>query len=129
VAEGPVATVKMADAKQVVGLIADLDNKDFAVRDQAMRLLEKFGEAAEPALRKTLAGNTTLEARQRLERLLQKRAKNVLSQRGAIEALELIDTAEARQVLESLARSATNPGVAQAASAACQRLSRKRKDG
>ena len=118
-----------ADAKQVARLLADLESKDYGMRDQATRTLEKWGEAAEPALRKTLAGNPPLEVRQRLERLLQKRAKDILQQQRAIEALELMDTVEALEVLSLLAQTAVNPQVAQAAAAAGQRLRARRAVG
>jgi RNA polymerase sigma factor (sigma-70 family) len=114
--------VAPADDKQVAALVADLESKDFAVRDQASRMLAKWGEAAEPALRKVLAGNPTLEVRQRIARVLEKRRRDVLRQHRAIEVLELIDTPVARQALASLARTATNPEVVQAAAAAGQRL-------
>jgi hypothetical protein len=116
--------VMPADGQLVAKLIADLDSKDFAVRDQAARKLDELGEAAETALRTTLKGDPTLEVRQRVELLLTKRAGPVLRQLRAIEALEHIGTPEARQVLTALAKTAPNPQVAQAASAALERLAR-----
>jgi hypothetical protein len=43
----------------------------------------------------------------------------------AIDALEQIGTAEARQVLEALAKGAPNPQVTQAAAAALRRLAKR----
>jgi RNA polymerase sigma factor (sigma-70 family) len=117
--------VMPADGQQLAELIADLDSKDFALREQATRKLAELGEAAEAALRKTLQGNPTLEVRQRLELLLQKRSRDALRQLRAVEALEYIGTPEARQVLEALAKTAPNPQVAQAARAALERLAQR----
>jgi WD40 repeat protein len=111
-----------ADVRHMDRLIADLESKAFSARDQASRELEKLGEAAEPGLRKLLAGNPSLEVRRRVERVLQKRGKDVLRQERTIEALELMATPEARQVLEWLVQTASNPHVAQAAAEGGERL-------
>jgi RNA polymerase sigma factor (sigma-70 family) len=114
-----------ADAQKFQALVAELDNKDFAVRDKATRMLEGMGEAAEAALRKTLQGNPSLEVRQRLELILQKRGKDVIRQLRAIEALEQIGTVEARQFLEGLAKAIPNPQSAHAAAEAAKRLAKR----
>jgi WD40 repeat protein len=111
-------------AEQVARLIADLDSESFSVRSQAVRALEELGEAAEAALRQTLAGKCSLEVRQRIEPLLEKRNKAALRSLRAIDALEQIGTAQARQVLAELARSAPHPQVAFAAGAALERLAK-----
>src|SRR5262249_21772899 len=102
--------------------VADLDSASFAVRDKAARALGELGASAEGALRKALENHPTLEVRQRLEQILEKRGKDVLRQLRAVETLEHIGTAEARQVLEALAKGSPTPRVAQAAEAALQRL-------
>jgi hypothetical protein len=109
----------------VAGLLADLDNKAFGVRQKASRALEKLGEAAEPALRKALQSNPTLEVRQQLEQILKKRDKEVIRQLRAIEAVEQIGSVEARQLLQATAKGAVNPRVAQAAAAALARLGKR----
>jgi RNA polymerase sigma factor (sigma-70 family) len=116
--------VAAADAQKVAALVADLDDKNFAVRDKATRTLEEMGEAAEAALRKTLQGNPSLEVRQRLEQILQKRGKDVIRQLRAIEALEQTGTADAQQILEGLAKAIPNPQAAHAAALAAQRLAK-----
>jgi WD40 repeat protein len=113
-----------APPEQVAKLIAELDNQDFTVRDKAVRALEALGEAADAALRKALEGNTTLEVRQRLEQLLKKRSKDIIRQLRAIDALEQIGMADARLLLEALAKGATNPQVGQAAAGALRRLAK-----
>jgi WD40 repeat protein len=114
-----------------VKLVADLDSKDFTVRDKAFRTLDGLGEEAEGVLYKTLEGKPPLEIRRRLELLLEKRGQFTFRPLRAIEALELISTAEARQVLGVLAKGAHNPQVVQAAAAALRRLTKRvsRDDG
>src|SRR5262249_22811923 len=58
------------DTKRIERLIADLDDEQFQVREQATRNLEALAERAAPALRKALAGSPSAEARRRLEALL-----------------------------------------------------------
>jgi WD40 repeat protein len=114
-----------APPELVAGLLADLDNKAFGVRQKASRALEKLGEAVEPALRKALESKPTLEVRQHLEQILKKRDKEVIRQLRAIEVVEQIGTMEARQLLETTAKGAVNPRVAQAAAAALARLAKR----
>jgi RNA polymerase sigma factor (sigma-70 family) len=111
-----------ADAQQIAKLVGELDDKNFQVRDQAVRALEELGAAAEAALRKAVEGKITLEVRQRLEQILAKRDKETVRQLRAVEVLEMIGTAEARQALEGVAKSTPNPRVAEAAGAALRRL-------
>jgi hypothetical protein len=116
--------VAPAAPEQVAKLIADLDSGSFAVRQKAAQALAELGEAAEGAVRQTLKGKLTLEVRRRLEQILEQRDRELLRKLRAMEALEHIGTAEARQVLKALADAAPDPRVAQAAGAALQRLAR-----
>lgn len=109
-------------ADQVAKLIADLDSTTFAVREKATRDLQELGEGAEALVRKSLTGNPSLEARRRLEELLQHREKEALRPLRVVDALEEIGTAEARQALEMVASGAVNPRVSQAAASALKRL-------
>jgi hypothetical protein len=118
-----------ADAQQVAKLIADLDGKNYALRQAATRGLEDLGAAAEAALYKLLADNPSLELRRRLEEILVKRNAEMVRQLRAIEALEHCGTAAARQVLQTLARLTPNPRLAQAAAAALERLARRNLSG
>jgi hypothetical protein len=114
-----------ARADQVAKMLADLESERFAVRQKAVQALSDLGESAEAALRKTLDGNVTLEVRQRVEQILKNRQKDVLRKVRAIEALEQIGNTEARDVLLALANGTPNPRIADAASAALQRLTKR----
>jgi HEAT repeat protein len=59
-----------ADAKQVQRWLEDLDSNEFQVREKATRQLEKLGHAIGPAVRQTLKGQPSAEARRRIEYLL-----------------------------------------------------------
>jgi RNA polymerase sigma factor (sigma-70 family) len=96
------------DAREVEKLVAALDGNNFAARQKATDELRKLGELALPQLRKALAGQLTLEARRRLEELVSLATGEVpggddLRVWRAVEVLERIGTAEARQVLRRLA--------------------------
>jgi RNA polymerase sigma factor (sigma-70 family) len=123
------APVAPADAQQVANLLADLGSDQYTERGQAAIALQHLGEAAEGAIRKALDSKPSLEVHRRLERILEHdkhgKEKEVVRRLRAIEAVEHIGTREARQLLASLAKGAPNPAVAQAAEAACQRLSRR----
>jgi RNA polymerase sigma factor (sigma-70 family) len=113
--------IALPDAQRVVKLIADLDSDQFKVREVATKELQQIGELAEPAMRKALAGTPTLEARQRLELLLDEQRNRPWSSERlqvlrAVEAMENLGTPEARQLLESLAKGA--PGAMQTKEAA-----------
>jgi hypothetical protein len=103
--------------------IADLDSRKYDVREAAMAELGKAEELAQPALRKFLAGKPDLESRRRVERLLGKRGPSPETQRAsrALAVLEQTGTAEARQVLEALAKGAPEARLTQEARASLER--------
>jgi RNA polymerase sigma factor (sigma-70 family) len=120
----PVADV---DAKKLGRLIADLDDERFAVREQASRELTKYGDRAEPALRKALAEKPTLEVSRRLRALLDQLENRTLSREQlqalrAVEVLEHIGTSEARTVLRSLTTGASGDRLTREAKASLERL-------
>jgi WD40 repeat protein len=121
--------VAPGDPQQVAQLVADLDNARYERRKNATEALERLGDVAEPALRKLLAGKPSLEMRQRAEQLLQKLEEPVtdperLRALRAIEVLGHINTPEARQVLEKLAKGAPASRLTQQAQEALERQSR-----
>jgi len=121
--------VPAPDAQQLVRLIADLDSGDFAVRQKATEEIQHHGEAAIPGLRKVLAGKPSLELRQRVEQLLQQASgltPEQLRQQRVILALEWMATAEAKQLLQTLAQGPEWPQRTRAdAQAALMRLAKR----
>ncbi|HYT89744.1 MAG TPA: hypothetical protein VEL76_13635 [Gemmataceae bacterium] len=118
------------DKAQLERLLADLDHKQFATRQQAEQTLEKLGDLAMTAIRDKLAGSPSLEAGRRLERLLDRlegmaAAPEVLQVLRAVEVLEWIGNAEARQILEGLARGAPGHRVTEEARRSVERLAKR----
>jgi RNA polymerase sigma factor (sigma-70 family) len=95
----------LADPKRMAQLLADLESDRFEVRRQAESELEKLGESAELGLRQAL-DDAPLDLRQRVERLLDRVSVPTAAPRRdlrAVELLELLGSAEAGQVLRTLA--------------------------
>jgi hypothetical protein len=120
-AEGP-------DQKRIKQRIADLDADEFDKREEATKELEKFGAAAESALRSALAAGPSAESRTRLERLLkglggEGRALTAGQQRDvrAVRVLGQAGTPEARALLEALAKDSAGWWVTQEAKEALRR--------
>jgi RNA polymerase sigma factor (sigma-70 family) len=121
--------VTAVDEKRLAGLVADLDNDKFPVRQAAAKELEELGEAATGALQKALAGKPSLELTRRIQGVLENHAnmwqhpgpKNLRMLR-ALETLELAATPYAREVLERLAGGAAGARITQDAAAALERL-------
>jgi RNA polymerase sigma factor (sigma-70 family) len=119
--------VAAPDRTRIARLVADLDSDRFAVRDRATRELEQLGELAEPALRKALVSQPSLETRRRVDELLQKVKGPVtnpeqLQALRAVEVLEHLATREARQVLKTIAGGASEARLTQEAKASLARL-------
>jgi len=121
--------VAIADAKRLKQWIADLDSEKFAVREKAASELEKLGEAALHAMRKTLDERPALETRRRLEQLIEKQERKEWSPSPerlricrALEVLERAGTAEAKDVLTTLASGAPGAWLTRDAKAALARL-------
>jgi len=119
--------VPSATAKQIAQLLADLQSDQYPIRQRAMVELEKLGGQARSALEKALLANPGVEPRRRLESLLQKleppiAAPDLLQAIRAIEVLERIGTADARELLEELATGGPNHCVTEEVLGALQRL-------
>lgn len=118
------------DDRRLARLMADLQNDRFDIRRQAEGELEALGELAEPALRQALAGDPPLDLRQRVQRLLDVLLEPVSSggrvrELRAVEVLELIDGAEARQLLQALARGVPTARLTREAKCTLERLSKR----
>ncbi|HTU93447.1 MAG TPA: WD40 repeat domain-containing protein [Gemmataceae bacterium] len=118
----PAVPLDAAQQKQVDRLLADLDSDRFSVRQEAETELEKIGPMVEPALRKALESKPSLEMRQRIESVLAKLANERLRLMRALEAIEHMNTAEARRLLEALAGGAPHAWLTGEARAIRKRL-------
>jgi RNA polymerase sigma factor (sigma-70 family) len=122
----PVPAVPADELRQ---LLADLDSGAFPRREKASERLAALGEQVEPALRDCLQGNPSPEQRRRVEELLaaprEVRAPESLRRLRAIQVLEQIGTADARQVLETLAQGAPAARETREAKASLERLARR----
>jgi hypothetical protein len=108
-------------------LIADLDERRFTVRDRAAQTLADLQEAAGPALRQSLRGPLSPEARRTVTGLLDRLGgpglpPDVLRQVRAVEVLERIGNDEARRLLHALAARAPPARLTREAKTALQRL-------
>jgi Tol biopolymer transport system component len=117
------------EEKEIAALLDKLSSDDFQVREQATEELTKIGERALPAMKKALAGGVALEARKRLERVVEQVAAQssapLLRILRAIEVLEHMDRAESRDILHALSGGAPESAVTREAKASLQRLARR----
>jgi WD40 repeat protein len=112
-------------------LLGDLDSDTFSVREKAVAEFESLGSAAEPFLRRELKANHTLECRRRVEQLLERLDRQPipgisLAEWRALELLEHIGTADAKQLLAKLAAGAPGATLTEEAKAALERRERLR---
>jgi len=126
-----VRPVPVVEAKRLKSLVADLDSDAFATREDATTALEKLGEGAAEACRAALAAGPSPEKRRRLERLLKPidaEAESPSAERlrlsRSLELLERIPTAQAREVLKSLAGGAPGAWLTREAGEALARRGR-----
>jgi len=110
--------------------INDLDSDQFAVRSKASHELAELAGQAEPALRKRLRSQLSVELRRRIEGLLDKLEQppsgDEIRALRAIEVLEHIGTTEAQRLLRSLARGAAGANSTREAQCSLERLTRGR---
>jgi WD40 repeat protein len=121
----PVAHV---DVKKIEQLIRDLESVNYPTRIRATTELAALGELAMPAMNKAFANPSSLETKRRLQPLLQKLTTGTLTPDQlrvvrAIEVLERMASAEARQQLASLAKGAPGALPTRQAQAALDRIS------
>src|SRR5262249_28106801 len=109
------------DAKRIAQLITDLDSARFAARQGATTELEKLGESAESALREALTKAPSVEFRRRVEQLLDRLDHPTDDRMRSLRALEALERAGARGVLETLAGGAPQAWVTREARAARRR--------
>jgi hypothetical protein len=94
------------DAKALRRLLDELDGDGFAAREKASKELEALADRAAPVLRKALAGNPSAETKRRIEHALEAAGPAAPERRRevrAVEVLERLGTAGARELLGLLA--------------------------
>jgi WD40 repeat protein len=116
-----------AEVKAIREHIADLDSGSFAVRQKAFDRLKSLGLAAAPALRQEAEKKLSLEARRRVEQLLENLRDRPapgesLRTLRALAVLEYAGTPEARGLLQELAGGAADAWLTREAGAAWARL-------
>jgi RNA polymerase sigma factor (sigma-70 family) len=114
------------DAPWVAARLRDLDSSKFAERDRATRDLEDAGDGVAVALEQFLETKPAAEARQRAEKLLAKIRGRIATDRTAqslraLEVLEWLGTANAREVVEKLAKGADGTSVTEEAKRSLKR--------
>jgi RNA polymerase sigma factor (sigma-70 family) len=108
-------------------LVRRLDSTDFRTREEADRRLRALASKAEPALSAALAGKTSAELKERVEKLLaaidprQPLAGDDLQTARAVQVLEIIGTVEARRVLSTLTAGDPNARLTREARTALDR--------
>jgi RNA polymerase sigma factor (sigma-70 family) len=113
------------DERRLARLIAEFDSDEFAGREAATAALEKLNVSAEPALRRALKEQPSVEVRRRIEALLEKAERwNIVAGR-ALQVLEQIGTPEARKVLEALAKGDPDTHLVREARASLERLKKR----
>jgi WD40 repeat protein len=120
--------VTPAEPERSAKLLKDLDSDQFAVRAGAARELGKLREAAEPALRKILAGRPSPEVRRHVQGLLDSLAPQFaerLREARAVAVLEYMGTPKAQRLLKKLAGGYPEARLTQDAKAALARLAKR----
>ncbi|HEY7311659.1 MAG TPA: sigma-70 family RNA polymerase sigma factor [Gemmataceae bacterium] len=116
--------VPRPDTDNVARMLKDLDSDDFKGRQRATEKLTKLGDAIIPDLQRALDGKPSLEVRKRLQKLLDEArlwTPERLRDHRAIQALEHIDTRQAKELLEALATGAPDTLRTDQAKAALRR--------
>jgi WD40 repeat protein len=122
-----VKPVAGADPKVLAKLVADLDADEFDTREKARKELERLGDSAAGALRQALRNRPSAEVKRTVEELLAGLGGSAPSEQRlllarAVEALEMIGTPQAVEVLKSLAGGDPDAYLTTQARAALERL-------
>ena len=100
---------KPIDPQWLKARLRDLDHEEFAERERATRELEAVGDGVALALKRFLAANPSAEASRRADQILARirgRGPNDQARQTlrALEVLEWIGTAKAKELTEKLAK-------------------------
>jgi WD40 repeat protein len=114
--------VKGTEGKRIASLVAQMEKREFAVRQQAQQKLAELGEFAEPALQQALQEKPSLEFRRRAEKLIAQMGSTRMRLSRAVEVLEMIGTPKARRVLAVVAQGPPTATLTREATDALRRL-------
>ncbi len=121
------------DEEELAAMLIELEDDDYATRERAMKKLSALGDAAVPHLETTLEQAPSLELRSRITRLIREQEESLfeidideLVVLRAIQVLEQIATAPARQLLEELATGDPGRLATTASQQALQRIEQRR---
>ncbi|HWY85587.1 MAG TPA: sigma-70 family RNA polymerase sigma factor [Gemmataceae bacterium] len=120
--EGGWKQLPRATSKQMRGWVEDLGSDQFSVRKTATAELERFTTGHEDLLRDALQEAASLEARQRLEKILGRFDPERLRRTRMLEVLGQLRTQPARQFLQALAEQTEDAVMAREAAAGLKRL-------
>lgn len=122
---GKLAPVKPVEEKRVRQLLSRLNSESFVEREQASRQLPSLGEQTLPLLRQALKDGTSLEAKKRIEGVIESLSRlptpDQLRLRRAVAVLEWSKRPEAVEHLQRLAAGALSAPLTRAAKSAWQR--------
>jgi WD40 repeat protein len=117
------------EQRRIQRWIDDMGSKSFSVRSRATEELTRLGELGEPAVREALRRPLPLETRRRCEAIVPKLVSipsgTWLATLRGLDALELIGSTDARQLLEHLSQGRADSLQTQEALRSLQRLDRR----
>ncbi len=118
------------DRQRIAVLLAELSHEQITRRDKAVQDLEKVGALCEPMLAAALQKPSSMDMRRRMEKLLGKAqspdpSPDTLLALRLLEALELANSAEARQVMESLTKEVPPTRITEEAKVSLARMKRR----
>jgi hypothetical protein len=115
--------------KEMARLLADLSDDSFAVREAATEQLQRLGPEGVSTMRTTLAGELPLEARRRIERVIEgmDHGPFVLGAEQRVQVrvtqvLEQVGSAEARRLLRAYSKGSPDARLTREAKASLTRL-------
>ncbi|HEV3237569.1 MAG TPA: WD40 repeat domain-containing protein, partial [Gemmataceae bacterium] len=122
--------VRSPAAEKVQALVNELDSAEFNVRETAQKQLAEFGQLIAPALREALKSDPSAEKKRRMESIMANLDPNGmvsgphLREIRAMQILEKIGSAEARELLKKVAQGDESARLTTEAKKALERIER-----
>jgi hypothetical protein len=111
-----------ATPEQMQKWLKDLSSNQFSVRQNATQEIERFAAAHGPLLQDALRTANSLEARQRLEKIIGRVDTERLRRSRMLEVLEQLGIEPARRFLQALAEQEEDADMAREAQAGLKRI-------